>query len=283
MKITVLGHITKDVIITEKGEKEAIGGSAIYGALTAQGLGWDVCLVSKIGNDFDLGTLNGISKGHIIRTDKTTTFRNIYKGQDRTQEILEVAEPIYPRDIPDKIFNSQIIHIGPVMNEIPYETVKYIRKNGKDCLISADLQGFVREKKGRQVRGKKIKISKLMKYVDVLKISLSDEFYYAFENFEQCQKYFKKIGKIALVTKGDQGSYVLDSNCYTIPAFPTKTVDSTGAGDMYAIAFIIRYSETKDIEDSAIFASATASFVVEDWGATRIPSREEVDLRLQQN
>jgi sugar/nucleoside kinase (ribokinase family) len=60
-------------------------------------------------------------------------------------------------------------------------------------------------------------------------------------------------------------------------------VDPTGAGDVYIAAFDIKYSETKDPYKSARFASAAASFVVEDWGPKNIPTEEMVRKRLEQN
>ncbi len=66
-----------------------------------------------------------------------------------------------------------------------------------------------------------------------------------------------------------------------IPAFESEEVDATGAGDVFGAAFLLRYYETKDAVESAIFASCAASFVVEKEGVEGIPCREEVEKRME--
>ena len=61
-----------------------------------------------------------------------------------------------------------------------------------------------------------------------------------------------------------------------IPPRPAHEVDPTGAGDIFATAFMIRLQETGDQVQSARFANITASFGVEHEGVTGIPSREQV-------
>jgi len=53
-------------------------------------------------------------------------------------------------------------------------------------------------------------------------------------------------------------------------------VDPTGAGDIFATAFIIRMQETGNPVESARFANVTASYGVEHLGIDGIPSRETV-------
>jgi len=86
---------------------------------------------------------------------------------------------------------------------------------------------------------------------------------------------------IVAITFGVDGSLVYDGNFHEISAFKTNTVDKTGVGDVYASAFAIRYFETNDSMDSGLFASAAASFVVEDLGPKNIVKREYVDRRCE--
>lgn len=57
---------------------------------------------------------------------------------------------------------------------------------------------------------------------------------------------------------------------------PGDEVDPTGAGDIFATAFLIRFQETGDPVQSARFANITASFGVEHVGVAGIPDREQV-------
>jgi sugar/nucleoside kinase (ribokinase family) len=66
-----------------------------------------------------------------------------------------------------------------------------------------------------------------------------------------------------------------------LPGYPVKTVDLTGAGDVFAAAFLLRYGETRDRPTAARFANCVASFAVEGTGTAALPTLEQVEDRLQ--
>lgn len=85
-----------------------------------------------------------------------------------------------------------------------------------------------------------------------------------------------------LITFGRSGSAYFNGNTACIvPAYHVKSVDTTAAGDTYTAAFIIKYNECGDIEESMKFASAASAIVVTRLGASvSIPARVEVDRFL---
>ena len=56
-------------------------------------------------------------------------------------------------------------------------------------------------------------------------------------------------------------------------------MDPTGAGDVFAAAYLVRYRETSDALESARFASCAASFCVEAQGTEGIPTRAQMEER----
>jgi ATP-dependent Clp protease ATP-binding subunit ClpA len=56
--------------------------------------------------------------------------------------------------------------------------------------------------------------------------------------------------------------------------------DPTGAGDVFAAAFLIQLGETGDALEAARFAACVAAGSVEGRGASQIPTREETERRL---
>jgi len=85
-----------------------------------------------------------------------------------------------------------------------------------------------------------------------------------------------------VVTKGENGADVFfDNNKHTFSVFPAKMIDPTGAGDIFATAFLIRYFETKDISQAANFANTAASFCIERKGIEGIANREEILNRIE--
>jgi len=56
-------------------------------------------------------------------------------------------------------------------------------------------------------------------------------------------------------------------------------VDPTGAGDIFAAAFFIRYRESADVIEAARFANACAALSVRKAGLAGVPTRSAVEAR----
>jgi sugar/nucleoside kinase (ribokinase family) len=83
--------------------------------------------------------------------------------------------------------------------------------------------------------------------------------------------------RVPIVTLAERGSLLLnDGHVCRIPAFATRAVDPTGAGDVYAGSFISEFARTDDMVESALFASAAASLMVEQIGPGFRMNRETV-------
>ena len=67
-----------------------------------------------------------------------------------------------------------------------------------------------------------------------------------------------------------------------MPALPRTEVDPTGAGDVFAAAFLVRYQETGDPLEAAAFGACAASCAVEGVGTSTLGDRAEVEQRLEQ-
>lgn len=93
---------------------------------------------------------------------------------------------------------------------------------------------------------------------------------------------YAHMSQLLVQTCGMEGAIVYTGGSkYVVPAFEAHEVDPTGAGDVFATAFLIRYHETQDPLDAAVFANCVASFVIEGPGTSTIPSRDQVQKRLQ--
>ena len=90
--------------------------------------------------------------------------------------------------------------------------------------------------------------------------------------------------KVGIVTLGEEGAIVATKEkTFVIPVFSTNVVDCTGAGDAYMAGFLVKYLRTEDAWKSGLFASATASLVIEGTGgvvASRMPIRAQVLKRM---
>jgi len=76
-------------------------------------------------------------------------------------------------------------------------------------------------------------------------------------------------------TEGEHGAHVVaGSNRWHCPAVPTRVVDATGAGDLFAAGFLWGLVEGHDLETCGIMGNIAASEVIGHLGA-----RAEADLK----
>ena len=73
------------------------------------------------------------------------------------------------------------------------------------------------------------------------------------------------------ITCGKEGAVICDGNeILTIPGNPTTPVDTTGAGDIFAGAFLHALSNGKSFPEAAKLANKSASLLISNFGA-RLP------------
>mgnify|MGYP002513338573 CR=1 FL=1 len=90
--------------------------------------------------------------------------------------------------------------------------------------------------------------------------------------------------KIIVKTCGAQGSEIYSNeDKITIEAIKTEAVDPTGAGDSYRAGFLSRFLNGESLEESAKFASAVSSFIIEQQGCqTNMPSFDDAFERMNE-
>ncbi len=97
-----------------------------------------------------------------------------------------------------------------------------------------------------------------------------------------------ELSKIVVVKMGEYGSYVKQGDTrYKIPAYQTRVVDTTGAGDMFAAGFLYGICSTHDLRICGHIGSYFAAKVVEKVGARLeyVDQKEVQELmgRVKQN
>lgn len=77
----------------------------------------------------------------------------------------------------------------------------------------------------------------------------------------------KKVAKTFVITLGENGAVIFDGETYIdIEPYPVKAVDSNGAGDMYAGAFLYGITHHNNYASAGRLASMAASRVVSQFG-----------------
>ena len=268
----VIGHITKDVVA----DGYTVGGTVTYGALTAHNLGLRVGMVTSYGPDFALPpVLDGITIAR-IPAPETTTFSNIYYDGRRQQIVHAVASPITPDAVPPAWRHSPIVHLGPLVNEISVDILDLFDDG---ILKGVTPQGWMRQWDGRgHVNYRRWESAEeILSRVDVLVFSEEDV-----ANDPGEIERLTRLARIAVVTHGPGGATLYLAGQPThYPGFEAHEVDPTGAGDVFAAAFLVRLRETNDPHAATHFANAVASLSIEGPGIQGIPTRAQVEERLQ--
>ncbi|NQE04638.1 putative sugar kinase [ANME-1 cluster archaeon GoMg1] len=280
-----LGFITHDLCE----DRKIIGGASAYSAILARNFGAASAIATSIGKDFEnFDALKGIRLAYQM-SERTTTFINktfkksfiksaSQKGREnisegRVQYVTGVADRIKEETIPEEWFNAEIVYICPVLDELEEEIVKKF----DGSVIGVAPQGWMRSvvKGGRIEKKRWKKANEVLSKVDFVIVSEEDI-------FEEDIPKYEELSNIFVLTRDRKGAELYyDGTHEHIPAFERKEVDATGAGDVFGAAFLLRYYETKDAVESAIFASCAVSFVVEKEGVDGIPYREEVEKRME--
>jgi len=282
MKFLVIGNITKDTIRTKEKEIIAFGGTASYAAINANKLGCDTFVLSRGNHELDDWIRSLTSQGikvELEQSENISHFVNDYSEPEKRQFYLSHAGKIDFKDLG----KMDIIHIDPIFNEITLDCVKKARKNAK--LLSLDVQGFVRSSNNERVIMKSWEEkAEFLKYVDLVKVNrLESKFVSKKTNYEEVCKELIELGpKVVELTLRENGSIIIGEETYKIPPYQTTVIDRTGSGDVFSSAFAIHYFETKDVLESGLFASAAASFVIEDFGTINIAERNKVEERCQE-
>jgi len=289
--LAVLGHIVIDEIEIGGFRSKSIGGAATYSTLAAKAHGANTLLVSKVGKDFPENLLSiliekGITLTCVKRvTTSTTKFKLIYENNKRTLFLEDRCEPILPNDLCKLCFKAEIFHIGCVVNEIPFSTLQKIKSKNK--YVSLDIQGYVRatDEKGKVILTEWDEAERFLKLVNVIHANVDEAKIITKEEIpSKSAKIFVEMGAdIALITLGERGSYIgTEDGVFYVPAAkPNKIIDSTGAGDVYTVIFVLEYKSSHDIKWAGAVASATASFIVESPGPTGFSNKNAVYERAK--
>ena len=271
----VVGHLVEDKVP----EGYRLGGTAAYASLAAHRLGLRTAILTRVAADLNLSGLPPDIEVHRLPSPLTTVFENIYRGGHRTQYVWAKADPIAAADVPQELRAARIVLLGPVVAEVEDEVARCFPHS----LVAVGAQGWLRTfaADGRvgQLSPRLWQPRLLLRHCQALFVSEED--LPPAETEETLARWTAQV-PILFFTLGYRGSRLWSGGRWqNVPAFRAREVDPTGAGDVFAAAFLARYLETDDIAQASLFAAAAAAVSVEAVGTAGIPSRAQVEERLR--
>ena len=292
--------VSRDIINTASYPAQkmlwTVGGDALNEATIITRMGHSVRLVSSVGNDAASRVIlnhceaNGIATDFLKHDDSKITAVNIgliWEDGERTfiNNRSGSLWTLSPEDINlDALDGGKVLSFASIFNspklDGAFMTELFTRAERNNMLVCADM---VAAKCGETLDD----IAGALKYID-----------YFFPNYEEGsalthQEEPEKIADVLLglgvrnviLKIGRRGCLVKNSEgCFIVPVYPkAKPVDSTGAGDNFASAFISGLLEGKDIKTCALMANCAASIAIESVGATQgLTDRAKFDARFSE-
>lgn len=291
--IVLIGHICLDHFQDPVATR--LGGTMLYGGLTAARLNKKVAMITPIASDLPQRYLEQLKHPNItietIKTKEQTEFTHLLRGDIRHLALERKSTIIQAHHVPEPFLNTRICLMGAICNEINLSVLELFAENRVPLAI--ELQGFVRRiLKNGQVELKKSwrEAPEFLRHVKYVKGALNEAIaclgISPKTDLLEIARNISALGpETVVITAGRKGAHIYHKNFFLhIPPISFNCVDRTGAGDTFFTAFILHALETEnvDILASGLFASAAASFVIEDYGAKRFGSHNEIKKRIQE-
>jgi len=291
--IVSVGHFCIDSIFLpgKNAPFVVLGGSPTYVSFAARRLDARVAAISKIGGDFPAAYLwwlrqEGVDLSGVTRVEnaQTTRFELKYNDDlsDRTLRLKSRAPPMTVDDLPNSL-KAKAIHVAPIAGEITSEVAEKLRSCTE--VLSLDPQGLVRNfDQNGNVGSGLLKDKRILELISIYKSSLNEiETITNRPDLDSAIKAIHDYGvKTVIVTLGMKGTMLsVEGDICNIPAYKTRVVDPTGAGDVFIGGFLAEYINGENHLRCGCVGSATASLVVEAPGPTFFGDKAEIYRRAR--
>lgn len=251
-----IGHICRDIIPGGF----ATGGAAAYTTSVATVLGCRSGIVTSASPESEwTEELPGIAV-HKVDDMATTIFENVYTPTGRVQIIHSVAGKLSERQVPVPWSRTPLVFLGPIANEVE-PTLIHMFSNST---VGVGPQGWMRnwDESGHVFRTNWESAAEVLPLAAVTFLSTQDL------PDQSLIDTYAHLARLLVVTDGENGCKVYHHN--EVRAFPApvvKEIDTTGAGDIFAAAYLIRLYQTDgDFWEAAEFANRIAACSVTGRG-----------------
>lgn len=280
-----IGHVTRDI---HAGGSFTLGGTVTFAALTAYHLGLAAAVVTCADGDLiaELSAhLPGIGLA-VRQSQATTTFENRYARGFRTQYLRARAEEQQIEDVPERWRGAPVVLLGPLAQELTADFITLFPRH-PGVIVAATPQGWLRrwDDDGRVWPAPWSEAERVLPGLDVLVLSHDDLLPFANGNRVEADAilaHWSTFVPLLIATDGRQGATLFQHGIpEEFPAYTAHEVDPTGAGDVFAAAFLSHLHRFGNPRQAVDFANCTASLSVQHTGVTGIPTYEMVIERAK--
>ena len=280
-----IGHVTRDIL---PDSTFSLGGTVTFAALTAYRLGLVATITTCADAELQAELPVRLPEiGLAVRTSSATTaFVNIYHEGFRTQYLRARADQLQVEDVPEAWRKAPIVLFGPLNQELSPSLVRLFPRH-PGSIFAATPQGWLRrwDEDGRVWPAPWIAAGEILPLLDVLILSHDDLLPFANGNRTDADAMLSQWSMqvpLLVATDGKYGATLFQHGFEErFPAYRAREVDPTGAGDVFAAAFLVSYHRHSDPRKAVDFANCVASLSIENVGIAGIPTMEMVRKRIR--
>jgi 1D-myo-inositol 3-kinase len=272
----VIGHATRDLLPDGTWR---LGGGVAYAGVTACRLGLRVGVLTSAPPDVLSALRDTLRDAAIVNipASEPTTFENIYDATGRRQFLRARAEPLALDHLPPAWAEARIVLLAPLAQEIDPSFAQAF----PGALVAAAPQGWLRrwDTQGAVWPGQLDVAPQLLPHVRALILSrddllLPDVGPAQKEQADAVIATWASWVPFVAVTRGSDGAdlYASDAPAESFPGVTAHEVDPTGAGDVFAAAFLCWLDRTGDARAAVRFANHVAACSVERVGVESAPT-----------
>lgn len=268
--LVTIGHVTLDRF------PDAVrpGGAALYAAVTADRLGLGAGILTSHAGDFPLDAVPARIEIVTVEADRTTELEHRRSDDTRTLRVVSAARPLGVADVPEDWRDARLVLLAPVLDEVDPDVVRAF----PEASVAVAAQGWLRGvgPGGEVVPRRWAPPPALLSATQALFVSTEDV-----EGHEAGVREWIQRVPLAVITAGARGALLfVNGDRYEVRPRPAREVDGTGAGDVFAATFLVRYHHDGDPWEAAAAAACAASMSVEGPGWSKVPDRAELAAAL---
>jgi sugar/nucleoside kinase (ribokinase family) len=269
--LVCIGNYTKDTIISPSGVKYVDGGAMNYAAHAARRLGFKVAVVTRLAEEDRRVVDKFLSSGidcYVTYTPASTCMRLEYPTNNpdiRNLSVASTAGSISSKDI-ENIQTKAAVIGSSLRGEVGLDVICTLK--GKNVLLGADMQGFVRVLRGQNLVYEAWEdMRETLPYLDILKSDAVEAEFLTGEIdiYKAAQKYSHMGPKEIVLTHKDGLLVFSDGQFYQSGFYPQKLNGRSGRGDT-TIGTYMAMRTTLHPYEAGIWAAAVTSLKMEKLG-----------------
>jgi hypothetical protein len=271
--VLIVGPVTWDHFVDGR---RAAGGTVSYAARTAQAMGIRAYILTAAAGDADLSALAG-HEVHVVPAPHTMTFEHRFEDGVRRLRVTAMSgRTLHPRDVPAGWPAPDILILAPLapsdvdvdaFTALPFDDCCV---TGQGLLRSLDTVGDVHDASAPTTA-----LARALTPRSSLFLSSDEIGRWPEGALEEVACRARRV----VVTRGARGADIVTcTDRRVIAPVPAEPVDTTGAGDVFAAAFILAVGEGE--ATAGRLAAAYAAAAVEVQGAAPLPARATIEQRL---